>query len=287
MKELMVSIMMPAFNAEKTIINAIKSLIYQTYSNWECIIVNDGSTDNTLNILNELASQEPRLKIFSFEQNKGRGVARQFALEKCQGDLIAMLDADDWYYHDKLENQVKFFINNPDVDLVSCGMVIQKNNQCVGVRGVGDNRILSFNKPTKVPVPHASSMFRRNIVRNHTYDSEFKLGQDMDFLRRIMLGRKYAKLNFPGYVYDEYISNNYKKISDSYQFSAKSYLKFISTYPITAIINFSLEYVKLLRLILIVKLYGFDKALRIRSLPISEQLSIEFRKNLEMLRSKV
>ncbi len=283
----LVSVMMPAYNAENTISVAIKSLQYQTYSNWECIIVNDGSSDRTLEIINKLASLDSRIKVFSFDKNKGRGEARQLALVKCQGDFLAMLDADDWYYHDKLEKQVNFFLNNPDVDLVSCGMVIQKDNQCVGVRGIGNNKILSFDKPAKVPVPHASSMFRKNIIKNHNYDSEFKLGQDMDFLRRIMLGRKYAKLNFPGYVYDEYISNNYKKISQSYRFSAKSYLKFIGTYPITAILNFSLEYVKFFRLILMVKLYGFDKVLRIRSLPISEELSIEFKKNLEMLSSKI
>ncbi|MFV5482821.1 glycosyltransferase family 2 protein [Acinetobacter sp. YH12071] len=280
----LVSIMMPAYNAEATIENAILSLLMQTYKNWECIIVNDGSVDKTLDILKKF--NDDRLKIFSFDTNKGRGVARQFAIQQCKGEFLAMLDADDWYYYDKLEKQVKFFLNNPDVDLVSCGMVIQKNNQCIGIRGIGDNRILFFNRPTKVPVPHASSMFRRNIVGSHSYDSEFKLGQDMDFLRHIMLGKKYAKLDFPGYVYDEYISNNYKKISQSYQFSAKSYLKFIGKYPVTSIMNFSLEYLKFLRLILIVKIYGFDKVLSTRSLPISKELSLEFNKNFEMLRSK-
>ncbi|HJF26965.1 MAG TPA: glycosyltransferase [Acinetobacter lwoffii] len=280
----LVSVMMPAYNAESTITLAIKSLQYQTYSNWECIIVNDGSTDNTLNILNELSFREPRLRVFSFDQNKGRGVARQFALEKCQGDLIAMLDADDWYYHDKLEKQLDFFQQHPEVDLVSCGMVIQKGDQCVGVRGGGEEKIALFAKPEPVPVPHASSMFRANVANGQEYDLNFKLGQDMDFLRRIMLGKKYAKLNYAGYVYDEYISNNPQKIAQSYQFSAKGYLKFLSRYPSIAMKYAVLEYIKLIRLKIYTKTIGFDALLEKRSQYATALQKDEFLKNLEMLK---
>lgn len=281
----LVSIMIPAYNAENTITMAIRSLQYQTYSNWECVIVNDGSTDNTLNILNELASLEPRLKIFSFEQNKGRGAARQFALEKCRGDLVAMLDADDWYYHDKLEKQVDFLDKHPEVDLVSCGMVIQKNEQCIGIRGVQSENIASFDKPMPVPVPHASSMFRYKIINLHTYDLAFKLGQDMDFLRRILIGKKYAKLNYAGYVYDEYISNNPVKIASSYQFSAKGYLKFLKDYPVISLKYAILEYLKIIRLKIYTKLFGFNSILEKRSNSVTEVQKFEFIKNLEMLKS--
>lgn len=281
----LVSIMIPAYNAESTITTAIKSLQYQTYSNWECIIVNDGSTDNTLNILNELALGDPRLKVFSFDQNKGRGAARQFALEKCQGDLIAMLDADDWYYHDKLEKQVVFLDQHPEVDLVSCGMVIQKNEQCIGVRGIQSERIAHFNQPKPVPVPHASSMFRYRIVNSNTYDLDFKLGQDMDFLRRILMGKQYAKLNYAGYVYDEYISNNPAKIADSYRFSAKGYLKFFKSYPLISLKYACLEYLKIIRLKVYTKLFGFNSILEKRSISVTEVQKSEFYKNLEMLKS--
>ena len=281
----LVSIMIPAYNAESTITTAIKSLQYQTYSNWECIIVNDGSTDNTLNILNKLALTEHRLKVFSFDQNKGRGAARQFALKKCQGDLIAMLDADDWYYHDKLEKQIIFLEQHPEVDLVSCGMVIQKNEKCIGVRGIQGEKIAHFNRPRPVPVPHASSMFRHRIVNSHTYDLDFKLGQDMDFLRRILIGKQYAKLNYAGYVYDEYISNNPKKIASSYRFSAKGYLKFFKIYPLISLKYACLEYLKIIRLKVYTKLFGFNSILEKRSISVTEVQKSEFYKNLEMLKS--
>ncbi|MBD8009240.1 glycosyltransferase family 2 protein [Acinetobacter pecorum] len=281
----LVSIMIPVYNAESTIAMAIKSLQYQTYSNWECIIVNDGSTDKTLDILNKLAIKEPRLKIFSFNNNKGRGTARQFALEKCQGNLIAMLDADDWYYHDKLEKQVNFLNQHPEVVLVSCGMVIQRNKECVGVRGIQNEKIDHFNQPMPVPVPHASSMFRREIVNGHTYDLEFKLGQDMDFLRRILIGHQYAKLDYAGYVYDEYISNTPSKIFSSYRFSAKGYLKFFKTYPIVSIRYAILEYLKIIRLKIYTRLFGFNSIIEKRSIAITEIQKNEFLKNLEMLKN--
>lgn len=278
----LVSIMIPAYNAEMTIAKAIKSLLYQTYTNWECVIVNDGSTDNTVEIIKGF--KDNRIKLYSFETNKGRGSARKFAMQKCNGELYAMLDADDWYYHDKLEKQVDFFKKNIDVDIVSCGMIIQKDNDCVAVRGIGNNKIYNFDKPRKVPIPHASSMFRANIVGNNVYDINFKLGQDTDFLRRIMLGRKYAQLDFVGYVYDEYISNNYSKILSSYQFSAKSYLKFIKVNPFLSTFNAFLEYIKILRLNILVKFFGFDYILKSRSIAVNNDLSSEFYSNLDKLK---
>lgn len=280
----LVSIMMPAYNAEQTIQHALNSLCYQTYKNWECIIVDDGSTDHTLALIQKFARLDQRIKVFSFPQNQGRGAARQFALKQCQGNFIAMLDADDWYYHDKLEKQIDFFTQHPDVDLVSCGMVIQKGDQCVGVRGGGEEKISLFARPEPVPVPHASSMFRANIINGQEYDLSFKLGQDMDFLRRILIGKKYAKLNYAGYVYDEYISNNPEKIAKSYQYSAKGYLKFLKTYPIVSLKYAILEYIKLVRLKIYVKTIGFDALLEKRSTDINSLQKEQFSKNLEMLK---
>lgn len=280
----LVSVMMPVYNAENTIELAIKSLQYQTYSNWECVIVNDGSSDRTLEIINRLASLDSRIKIFSFDQNKGRGAARQFALGKLQGELVAMLDADDWYYHDKLAKQVKFLELHPDVDLVTCGMIIQKNESCIGIRGIQAEKIACFDKPGLVPVPHASSMFRKSIINSEQYDLRFKLGQDVDFLRRIMIGKKYAFLNYAGYVYDEYISNNPKKIAQSYQFSAKGYLKFFKKFPIQSSIYAFLEYLKLIRLKVYTKTIGFNAILEKRSENISDFQKNEFIKNLKMLK---
>lgn len=279
----LISIMMPAYNAEETILTALTSLHYQTYENWECIIVNDGSTDSTLDILKNL--KDPRFRVYSFDKNRGRGVARQFCLEKTNGQYLAMLDADDWYYHDKLAKQVNFFLENPEVDLVSCGMVIQKEETCYGVRGLGNSKIENYFSPGAVPVPHASSMFKKEITLNKSYDIKFKFSQDTDFLRRILLGKKYALLDFPGYVYDEYISTNLPKIRQSYLFSAKSYLKFIKQYPFISIKNATLQVLKIFRLYLYNQLFGFEAIIKKRSSAIPQDLQNEYIKNLTLLKN--
>ncbi len=96
---------MPAFNAEKYIEEAINSVISQTYPDWELIIINDGSTDNTLQIVNKLASSEARIKLIS-QDNKKLGAARNSGILSAKGIWIAFLDADDLWTPDKLVKQL-------------------------------------------------------------------------------------------------------------------------------------------------------------------------------------
>ena len=90
------SIIMPVFNADKNIHKSIVSVIEQTYSNWELIIVNDGSTDDTLEIAREYEQKDKRIKVFT-KENAGPGAARNFGISKCVGDYIAFIDSDDYY----------------------------------------------------------------------------------------------------------------------------------------------------------------------------------------------
>jgi glycosyltransferase involved in cell wall biosynthesis len=102
--EPLVSIMIPCFNAERTLGMALASLRAQTYERWEAVVVDDGSTDETSRILSRFT--DPRLRIERFSANCGRGAARQRWLEMAQGGLLAFLDADDWLFPDKLSHQV-------------------------------------------------------------------------------------------------------------------------------------------------------------------------------------
>lgn len=117
---------MPAYNAENTIAKALKSLLNQTYMNWECIIVDDGSTDSTVKIVSSF--NDSRINLISLEKNMGRGYARQVALDNSSGEYIAMLDADDWYYSNKLKSQIDIFNKYPEVSVVSCGMAVTDLN---------------------------------------------------------------------------------------------------------------------------------------------------------------
>lgn len=276
----LVSIMIPAYNAEKTILMALGSLLNQTYSNWQCIVVDDGSTDNTAVIVNSISDK--RIKLIKLAVNMGRGYARQVALEHCDGEYIAMLDADDWYYDYKLEIQVNALKKYPEVSIVSCGMAITNSKgQINGVRAIGDNCIKVFSKPTKVPVPHAPTMFKKSLTNDISYDYKFKLAQDVDFLRRLMLHEKYIMLDKVGYVYEEHGSNNLKKNIQSYCYSSLGYLKFIKNYPFLSIYNSSLENLKIVRVCYFSLIGKYNKLLESRSAEPNTSQKQMFNKQLE------
>ncbi|MCV9932308.1 glycosyltransferase family 2 protein [Flavobacterium sp. LS1R47] len=104
----LVSILIPTYNCEKFIDKTIQSVQNQSYPNWEIILVDDASTDNTVAIIKEFAQADNRIKIIELENNSGNGFARNIALNKANGRYIAFLDADDLWFPLKLEKQIKF-----------------------------------------------------------------------------------------------------------------------------------------------------------------------------------
>lgn len=104
----LVSILTPTFNTEKFIRATIESVQNQSYSNWEMILVDDASTDQTVSIIEEFAQNDSRIKLFKLEKNSGNGFARNIALEKASGKYIAYLDADDLWFPEKLDKQIRF-----------------------------------------------------------------------------------------------------------------------------------------------------------------------------------
>lgn len=108
----LVSIITPAYNCEKYIDECIESVINQTYQNWEMIIVNDKSTDNTRELVEKYAAIEPRIKLYNKEINEGAAAARNKAIELSKGRFIAFLDSDDAWKPKKLERQILFMLEN-------------------------------------------------------------------------------------------------------------------------------------------------------------------------------
>lgn len=108
----LVSIITPTFNSEKYISDTIKSVQNQTYANWEMIIVDDCSSDQTTEIVEQAILTDRRVKLFKLEKNSGAGIARDTALQKASGKYIAFLDADDLWKPQKLEKQINFMISN-------------------------------------------------------------------------------------------------------------------------------------------------------------------------------
>lgn len=114
-----VSIIIPAYNAEKYIKRCIDSIIKQTYKNLEVLIVDDGSTDNTPKILDDIASKDKRIKVIH-KQNGGVSLARNVAIEKATGEYIMFTDSDDWLEPDMVEKMLNKAMST-DCDIVICG----------------------------------------------------------------------------------------------------------------------------------------------------------------------
>lgn len=115
MSEQLVSILMPAYNAQTYLREAIDSVIAQTYPHWELIVVNDGSTDATAAMID--GYEDPRIRVFH-KSNGGIGSARNLALEHARGRFMCGLDADDVFPPNSLASRLKVFNDHPDADIV-------------------------------------------------------------------------------------------------------------------------------------------------------------------------
>lgn len=104
----LVSIIMPAYNAEKYIKESIESVLAQTYKNWELIIIDDCSKDGTIDVIRQYQMLDNRIRVISLERNAGVANARNVGMELAQGRYIAFLDSDDLWLDIKLEEQIRF-----------------------------------------------------------------------------------------------------------------------------------------------------------------------------------
>jgi teichuronic acid biosynthesis glycosyltransferase TuaG len=118
--EALVSIVMPAYNCEKYVVEAINSVLAQTYENWELLVLDDGSKDNTLHIINEFGNKDTRIRPLQNEKNMGVSATRNRGIEIASGDWIAFLDSDDMWEPSKLEKQFKV-VNEHSAEFIFTG----------------------------------------------------------------------------------------------------------------------------------------------------------------------
>jgi len=110
----LVSIITPSYNSSKFIEECVNSVVSQTFQNWEMIIIDDYSNDNSRDIISELSEKDERIKYIFLEENVGSAEARNVAIKQSKGKYIAFLDSDDFWSKDKLEKQISF-MNEKDI----------------------------------------------------------------------------------------------------------------------------------------------------------------------------
>lgn len=108
----LVSIITPLYNCSDFLKQTIQSILFQTYQNWEVIMVDDCSSDNSVSIAQEFVERDHRIKLVQLEKNSGAAVARNKAIEAATGRFIAFLDSDDLWHPQKLEKQINFMLEN-------------------------------------------------------------------------------------------------------------------------------------------------------------------------------
>ena len=183
---------------------AIDSIIQQTYTNWEFIICDDGSTDNSFEILKEYQKNDPRFIIIENERNSGLPYTLNHCIENCKGDFIARMDDDDLCYRNRFEEQIKFLNEHPDISFVSSSI-----DNFDGSKITGRRMLKPF--PTKVDMVwqtqfvHPATMFRADDLKSvgcYRVAEETRRGQDYDlFMRMYGAGFKGANLQEPVYRY--------------------------------------------------------------------------------------
>jgi glycosyltransferase involved in cell wall biosynthesis len=114
----LISVIIPAFNSGKYLAQTIDSVLAQSYQNFEIIIVDDGSTDDTLQLAKNIAEKDNRIKVYSIPPAGRPSVPRNFGIQQAKGDLVAFLDSDDLWGRSKLDDQLRVFRNNPKTGFV-------------------------------------------------------------------------------------------------------------------------------------------------------------------------
>ncbi|WZP00183.1 glycosyltransferase [Isosphaeraceae bacterium EP7] len=239
--EPLVSIAMPCHNATRTLPMALASLRAQTYEHWECLLVDDGSTDRPGELIAHAG--DSRIRYIRLDRNRGRGFARQVALDHARGEFLGMLDADDWFYPSKLARQVDFLRSAPDVALVSTGMaIVAGRDELVGIRccGPSDRSSVARGEMSRLaqpPLAHAPSLIRMPAARRAGYDATINLGEDVDFLIRVLLEGRYAILPAPAYAYSEHESVTLEKIVGGLRSLRRVFRKHKERFPIESRAN--------------------------------------------------
>lgn len=184
----LVSVALPIFNGEKTIKYVIDSLIHQTYTNFEIIVVDDSSTDNSLNII--LSIRDKRIRVISLKKNSGIAAALNIAIANANGEFIARVDADDYSESCRFEKQVKFLQDNPTYDL--CGTY----QKIVGGYRDGLNKTAQKNSEIKAglifgtTILHSTVLMRRSALDDfmpEPYNTKLYLCEDYDLWARLSL----------------------------------------------------------------------------------------------------
>lgn len=196
-----VSVLMSVYNGRHFLSETISSILNQSYKDFEFIIVDDGSFDDSIKIISDFSNKDNRIKFTKNEKNLGLTMSLNKGLSFSSGEYIARIDAGDLSAPDRLKKQVDFLDNNKDIGLVGSFMYVIDTNRKI-LKKVNYPTEDNFLKKVLInynPFAHSSIMFRRNIGEKvGFYSEDCKFSQDYDFYFKLLPHTKFA--NIPEYL---------------------------------------------------------------------------------------
>lgn len=230
-----ISIGISFYNSEEYLEHAIVSVIAQTHKNWELILIDDGSTDGSLELAQDFAKLDNRIRVISDGQNKKLPYRLNQIIDESKYCYIARMDADDLIHPTRLEKQLKFLIENPNFDLVSSGLVsIDNNNNVYGYRSPSSLNV-DFNKVNlSYPINHATILVRKEWYQRNKYNVNYPRSQDYELWCRTSSNKDLAVAILPDllYYYREEGLINSKKLIESYNAGLKAYSQYSHKYSL-------------------------------------------------------
>lgn len=174
-----VSICIPFYNAESTLLDAVRSVFAQTHKNWELILIDDGSTDQSLALARSI--DDSRVTVYSDGENRKLAGRLNQVVSLAKYDFIARMDADDLMSPLRIEKQLSLLEINSEIDLVSTGLCsLSNNNEPLGVRCVSSNHKITSSGllSGKTGIVHASLLGRRAWFKRNAYKESLRKSQD-------------------------------------------------------------------------------------------------------------
>lgn len=200
MKEILVTVIVPCYNVEKYIEKGLNSLINQTLKDIEIIVINDGSNDNTLKILNDFKKNDKRIRIID-KKNEGVSAARNIGLKEAKGKYICFMDSDDWLEKDFLEKMYNKISEN-DYDMVACDTyAIYPNKKKYIKSNINDNqdeKKLMIDAYTVI----WNKIYKKEIIKDIYFDNSISFCEDVLFLYEVYLKvKRVGSIHEPLYNY--------------------------------------------------------------------------------------
>lgn len=185
-----ISIIMSVYNGEDYVEQTVKSIIAQTFKNWELIVINDCSTDSTAEILKKYSQSDDRIKVYTNEVNLRLPSSLNKAISLSSGKYIARMDADDICLAARFEKQFEFMEKNSSVDLSSCRFLTVKNGvySSGGCGGRCDDAALKAMLLTTNPILHPGVIAKAEVMKKLLYNPQCTCTEDLDLWTRFALG---------------------------------------------------------------------------------------------------